>query len=87
MSDPTPQLIDGAPALDPRSLPLIAALGARASYRFLEFFTAKIRNPHTRRAYARAAVDFGCLALAAGLLGLNANAVLSKARNRDKAVI
>jgi hypothetical protein len=29
---------------------LIAAAGARASYRFLEFFTAQIRNPHTRRA-------------------------------------
>ena len=32
--------------------------GARASYRFLEFFTAQIRNPHTRRAYARAAGEF-----------------------------
>ena len=31
-----------------------AAAGARASYRFFEFFTAQIRNPHTRRAYARA---------------------------------
>lgn len=43
----------------------------------------------TRRAYARAALDFGGLTLAAGLswLGLNAIAVLSKARNRDKAVI
>ena len=30
----------------------------RASYRFLEFFTAQIRNPHTRRAYARAAAEF-----------------------------
>ncbi|MGC1863736.1 MAG: hypothetical protein WA733_22095 [Methylocystis sp.] len=37
---------------------LIAAVGERASYRFLEFFTANIRNPHTRRAYARAAVEF-----------------------------
>ena len=37
---------------------LIAAAGARASYRFLEFFTAQIRNPHTRRAYARAATEF-----------------------------
>jgi site-specific recombinase XerD len=37
---------------------LIAATGPRASYRFLEFFTAKIRNRHTRRAYARAAVEF-----------------------------
>jgi site-specific recombinase XerC len=37
---------------------LIAAAGERASYRFLEFFTAQIRNPNTRRAYARAAVEF-----------------------------
>jgi hypothetical protein len=37
---------------------IIAASGARASYRFLEFFTANIRNPHTRRAYARAATEF-----------------------------
>ena len=34
-------------------LTLITAAGARASYRVLEFFTAQIRNPHTRRAYAR----------------------------------
>ncbi len=34
---------------------LVAAAGARASMRFLEFFTANIRNPHTRRAYYRAA--------------------------------
>jgi len=26
--------------------------------RFLEFFTANIRNPNTRKAYARAAGDF-----------------------------
>jgi site-specific recombinase XerC len=37
---------------------LIAAIGERASYRFFEFFTANIRNPHTRRAYARAATEF-----------------------------
>ena len=37
---------------------LIAAAGARASYRFFEFFTAQIRNTNTRRAYARAAVEF-----------------------------
>jgi site-specific recombinase XerD len=37
---------------------LVAAAGARASYRFLEFFTAQIRNPHTRRAYARATTEF-----------------------------
>ena len=46
------------PIVDSHSPPLVAAAGARASYRFLEFFTAKIRNPHTRRAYARAAVEF-----------------------------
>ncbi len=33
---------------------LIQAAGDRAAYRFLEFFTAQIRNPHTRRAYVRA---------------------------------
>jgi site-specific recombinase XerD len=41
-----------------RAPALIAAAGERASYRFLEFFTANIRNPNTRRAYARAAVEF-----------------------------
>src|SRR5215203_6625510 len=33
---------------------LVTAAGDRAAYRFLEFFTAQIRNPHTRRAYVRA---------------------------------
>ncbi len=37
---------------------LIAAAGDRAAYRFLEFFTARIRNPHTRRSYGRAVGDF-----------------------------
>jgi site-specific recombinase XerD len=41
-----------------RAPALIAASGERASYRFLEFFTANIRNPNTRRAYARAALEF-----------------------------
>ena len=42
-----------------QSLPApIAAAGERAAYRFLEFFTAQIRNPHTRRAYVRAVGDF-----------------------------
>lgn len=39
---------------------LVAAAGDRASRRFVEFFTANIRNPNTRRAYARAVADF-CL--------------------------
>jgi len=37
---------------------LIAAAGPRARFRFLEFFAARIRNPHTRRAYGRAVADF-----------------------------
>jgi site-specific recombinase XerD len=37
---------------------LVAASGDRASRRFLEFFAANIRNPHTRRAYGRAVTDF-----------------------------
>jgi integrase/recombinase XerC len=37
---------------------LIAAAGDRAQLRFLEFFTANIRNKHTRRAYAQAAREF-----------------------------
>src|SRR5277367_2089831 len=37
---------------------LIAAAGAHASRRFLEFFAANIRNPHTRRAYGRAVAEF-----------------------------
>ncbi|MBJ9968628.1 tyrosine-type recombinase/integrase [Burkholderia seminalis] len=37
---------------------LVTAAGDRAGVRFLEFFASAIRNPHTRRAYARAATDF-----------------------------
>jgi hypothetical protein len=37
---------------------LIAVAGERASRRFLEFFAANIRNPHTRRAYGRAVAEF-----------------------------
>jgi hypothetical protein len=33
---------------------LIAAAGESAKIRFVEFFTANIRNRNTRRAYARA---------------------------------
>jgi len=46
-----------APITD-RALTLVGASGERASYRFFEFFTANIRNPHTRRAYARAAGQY-----------------------------
>jgi site-specific recombinase XerD len=37
---------------------LIAARGPHAGRRFVEFFTANIRNPNTRRAYYRAVTEF-----------------------------
>src|SRR5271168_1099780 len=37
---------------------LIADLGEEAAWRYVEFFTANIRNPNTRRAYARACNRF-----------------------------
>lgn len=37
---------------------VIADAGEQTGKRFVEFFTANIRNPNTRRAYARAARDF-----------------------------
>lgn len=53
---------DEMAALIPVSFPTLPAMvansGGRAGVRFLEFFTAQIRNPHTRRAYARAAAEF-----------------------------
>ena len=41
-------------------MPLTLVIGSdeRAISRFLEFFTVSIRNPNTRKAYMRAAVDF-----------------------------
>ncbi|WP_164721305.1 tyrosine-type recombinase/integrase [Burkholderia stagnalis] len=44
---------------DSLSVPtLVIAADEHAGVRFLEFFASAIRNPHTRRAYARAASDF-----------------------------
>jgi site-specific recombinase XerD len=37
---------------------LIADVGDAAGWRYVEFFTANIRNPNTRRAYARACARF-----------------------------
>ncbi len=37
---------------------LIQSTDDRTRIRFLEFFAASIRNPNTRKAYARAAIDF-----------------------------
>src|SRR5271167_3723325 len=49
-----------AVAADPIALvpALIAAAGDAAGWRYVEFFTANIRNPNTRRAYARACARF-----------------------------
>src|ERR1700687_5825937 len=40
------------------TLPALFAPDASAGKRFVEFFTANIRNPNTRKAYARAASEF-----------------------------
>jgi site-specific recombinase XerD len=61
-----------APLIGSRAPILVAASGARASYRFLEFFTARIRNPHTRRAYARAPTEFFDWLAAKGIAQLTA---------------
>lgn len=37
---------------------LVASIGDQASWRYVEFFTVNIRNPNTRRAYARACSRF-----------------------------
>lgn len=42
----------------PHAPALITAAGDRAVYRFLEFFTAHIRNPNTHRAYVKAVGEF-----------------------------
>jgi site-specific recombinase XerD len=49
----------GALAADTHLVPaLIADAGQPAAWRYVEFFTANIRNPNTRRAYARACNQF-----------------------------
>ena len=55
------------PISSPSMPALVAAAGERASMRFLEFFAANIRNPHTRRAYARAAEEFLAWCASAGV--------------------
>jgi integrase/recombinase XerD len=46
--------------------------GDRAAYRFLEFFTAQIRNSHTRRAYVRAGGAFCAWLEARGVPSIDA---------------
>ena len=49
-----------------------AIVGESAMPRFLEFFTANIRNSNTRRAYMRAAVDFLGWCAERGVVALSA---------------
>jgi site-specific recombinase XerD len=51
---------------------LVTSAGERAGIRFLEFFASAIRNPHTRRAYARAAGDFLAWCAGAGVTSITA---------------
>ena len=44
-------------ASSPAFPPIVVEAGAQTQMRFLEFFAATIRNPHTRRAYARGVGD------------------------------
>lgn len=57
--------------LAPRTAPalpaIVTAAGEPAGLRFLEFFAVGLRNPNTRRAYARAAADFLAWCEAAGV--------------------
>src|SRR6202045_4722098 len=55
------------PNTSPTLPAIVAAAGERASIRFLEFFAANIRNPHTRRAYYRAAEEFLAWCASAGV--------------------
>lgn len=71
----TTEIITLAPAVLSRSggLPaLIATAGERTAWRFVEFFTATLRNPHTREAYARAVSRFLAWCEGRGLRDLRA---------------
>jgi site-specific recombinase XerD len=49
----------------------ITRAGERAAWRFIEFFTANIRNKNTRAAYAHAVTEFFACCEARGVLELN----------------
>ena len=55
------------PISSPTVPALVAPAGERPGMRFLEFFAANIRNPHTRRAYRRAPDDFLAWCVDAGV--------------------
>ena len=54
------------------AIPAIFAPDAKTAERTIEFFTAQIRNPNTRKAYARAAGDFAAWCDEHGVLELGA---------------
>ena len=51
-------------------LPALLTPDPAAERRVIEFFTAHIRNPHTRKAYARAAAGFAAWAERCGIAHL-----------------
>lgn len=55
---PTVPYGDGDPVVGCRLPAIMESPGPRAREKFLEFFTASIRNPNTRRAYLRACLRF-----------------------------
>ena len=62
-SDELPAVIHLTALATPADTYIVPALitdagGDQAGWRYVEFFTANIRNPHTRRAYARACARF-----------------------------
>lgn len=65
---PSPAPSSALAGIDVGAVPvIIAAAGDRATTRYVEFFTAQIRNPNTRAAYARAADRFLAWCGAVGL--------------------
>ncbi|MGI9434949.1 MAG: site-specific integrase, partial [Geminicoccaceae bacterium] len=50
---------------------IVADAGDGAAMRFIEFFTAQVHNPNTRKAYGRAAMDFCHWADDLGITNLN----------------
>jgi hypothetical protein len=62
MNDQLPALVEAGQLATPDGATIVPALianaGARAGSRYVKFFTANKRNPHTRRAYARACGSF-----------------------------
>jgi site-specific recombinase XerD len=62
MSDQLPTIVRPGALTSPTDTYMVPALiadaGDAADWRYVKFFTANIRNPHTRRAYARACGRF-----------------------------